>query len=235
MHAPIRFAVLSCRSRVSDRACSRHLKCPIEWQDTDPAFGTGILKSMTRSSLQQLRGTNVANAVDHYGGVICRCPGDGELATMLMPRRAIWIAWMLCGVFIASAIGKVLSPHSSVGVLRATLGVGRDGAAWLTDALVLSEFLIGAWLVMAIESRVRLRAALSLVVAFLVLVTIGVLWLMVIGSPLSCGCGLPKFSDDPCAGQSIAWSRNLGLFGLAVVAWIATSSRREWSTQGASL
>lgn len=211
------------------------LKCPIEWRDTDPAFRTGILKPMTRAMLQQRRGGSVANAVDHDGGAICRCPGDGELATMLAPRRAIRIAWLLCLVFIASAIGKVISPHSTVGVLRATLGVGRGGAAWLTGALVLTESLIGAGLVMAIESRVRLRAALSLVVAFLVLVTIGVLWLMVIGSPLSCGCGLPKFSDDPRAGQSIALSRNSGLLGLAVVAWIATSSRRKCFTQGASL
>lgn len=142
---------------------------------------------------------------------------------------------MLCGVFIASAIGKVLSPHSSVGVLRATLGVGRDGAAWLTGALVLSEFLIGAWLVMAIESRVRLRAALSLAVAFLILVTIGVVWLIAIESPLSCGCGLPKFSEDPRIGQWIALSRNSGLLVLAVVAWVATSFPSGCPTQGVEL
>lgn len=211
------------------------LRCHIHMRGVDPAIRTGILKPMARSPLQQPRGAAVTNAVDDDGGAICRLPGDDALTTMLVPGRAIWVAWLLCLVFVASAIGKFVSPHSSVGVLRATLGVGRGGAAWLTGALVLSESLIAAWLVMAMGSRGRLRAALSLVVAFLILVTIGVVWLMAIGSPLSCGCGLPKFSDDPRVGQSIALTRNFGLLGLAVGAWIATSSRRKCSTQGASL
>lgn len=113
-------------------------------------------------------------------------------------------------VFFASAIGKVLAPAPTLGVISELLTLDSRLAWAVFISLLVVEFALAAWLVVGVSRNIAAAAA----GLFLLGVSAGVVGLLLKGSTSQCGCGLPTWASDPRTGQIVALTRNAVLFFL---------------------